>query len=167
MSNQVTFRRIGGRVVPIRQKQTAVAAVGTGLAVGAVSGAVAGKLDLHAAYTKAAARNEFKQKALKFRTREFRTAALHRLESIRAHKSAARIKIGGAAIGAMIVGAGVHSALKNTNLSEAEKTSVSGASGLGSYFAVRTMHTKMFGSTGLWYAMKHAAKRVAIRGTKL
>lgn len=175
MASNVTFRRIGGRVVPIKQggsrknddAKKATARIGTGLVTAVGSGVAAGALDLYASREKLKSLNLSHQKEFRYHNPQFKIAAHHRLESIRAHKAAARFKTAGAAIGATLIGSGVHKALDSTKLDEPTKATVSSASGIGAYFAVRAAHTKVFGHTKVWAAMKEAAKRVAIRGFKL
>ncbi len=179
------FRRINGHIVPIKENKSnegkkAASLVAGGVAVASIAGAHAGNLDRSAALAKNEAKNEFAkrvfkaktkvgaQKAFQLRSPHFKTAAKHRLESIRGHKAAQRIKVGGAAIGATLVGAGVHKALSgNKKISEDQKGAIATGAGIASYVAARSFHVKQFAGSGLWGAFKHAIKRVSVRGFKL
>lgn len=172
--SQVAFRRIGGHVVPIREggsHTNEVKTIAAGAAVSVAAGTLAGTLDTRAAYAKAASHNvkAAAKVAGKFGVKSiaFKESSMHRLESIRSHKAATRIKAVGAATGAALIGAGVSKALEKTDLDSSTKSTVTTASTVAAYFGVRSAHSKVFGRTKTWAAIKHAAGRVLVRGIKL
>ena len=169
MSQQVQFRRIGGRIVPIKQKQSSNGGktVAAGLGIAGVSGVIAGKLDHHGSMAHLKSFNEFAQREFKFKTPFSQAAARSRAEGMRAHAAARRIKGGGALIGSALVGAGVNKILNKTDLDEPTKKGIATGSGVGAYFAVRAAHLKVFGRMTTRGAVAEAFKRILIRGTRL
>lgn len=167
--NEVVFRRIRGRIIPIKRKEnnaqgnSKVSSIATaaGVAVAAVGGAVSASLDrTHATLYNTARNARSDMFARKF-------ASKTRLEGIRAHIAAKRIKKGSAFIGSSLIGLGVHRALDKSDLNEVQKGAIATASGLGANFAFRTIYTKVIGNTSLRFAAKHAFERILMRGHKL
>jgi hypothetical protein len=164
--NDVVYRRIRGRIVPIKRKKehsasSPSASVVSGVGVAAVGGLISAKLDRKQADFINAAKNAKGKPELK------RFVAKNRLEGIRASIASSRIKKSSALIGSALIGLGVYKSLKNTDLSEGQKTAISTTSGLGANVVLRAIHTKVLGKTTLKFAAKHAFWRVLVRGSKL
>jgi hypothetical protein len=155
--SDIVFRRIHGRVIPIRKSKgksakdrnivKGAAIVGAGVAVGVAAGAVSAGLLREAATfenvsrgVKAVWRSGLKDKAIATKTlaRTFRVAAKNRLEAKRFALASMRVQKYGAIASAALIGAGVHQGLKKTKLSDKEKAGVATASGVGAHFSIRS-----------------------------
>lgn len=176
----VAFRRINGRVVPIRISNNAQAGgkVAAGVTAAGIAGAVSAHIHREAAGFENVSKSLVKvavseraQGSLFHRAadRTFRLAAKNRLEAGRLFKAGKLVQKGGMAAGAALIGAGVHQALSQTGLKDSPKTkaAIAGGSGLAAAFAIRSMYLRTIGPMRGFDVLKQAAKRVAARGLKL
>lgn len=183
----VVFRRIGGRVIPIRlDKQKAKNAgsgagmVAAGLGAAAIAGKVASKFHLEAAYAENAARN-FKFSAQSFLKSGDGPGAKTLLKQSRSAASSAaslfrsgRVAKGlGALVGGTLIGTGVTKALSGTGVgnwldqNEMAKNGLQVGVGSAAALGIRTGYTHGFGMMRGWNAVKHAFARVLVRGARL
>lgn len=183
MSQPVRFIRKGGRIIPIhggsqhpqhREKGHAKTLVGTGVATGVAAGYASAKFHIQAAHLENASlhadvaeRNAISAKKFKV-AQNYANISQKNLREANMHfNTGKRLQKAGSAVGGALIGAGVHRSLKNSDLTESQKAAVATTSGLGATFALRTVYTKSIGRTKLWDAVKHAAKRVSLRGFKV
>lgn len=147
MTNKVTFRRIGGRVVPIRDTTIERAKGGALVAAGAAGGYAAGKL----------AAREMHSAALMANKRRFAKEAF-------LLRSSYKIRNLGIAGSAAVIGAGAHSLLKGTKLEKHPKTkaAVSTGAGIAGAFAVHSAFARGMGNRG-FRVLKIAARRAILK----
>ncbi len=181
------FRRIHGRVIPIRDKNEREPAKGSalvagGIGVSALSGRVAASLSRDAAhYTNASRAQRLKAHASRamgaqhdlFSSMNNRAAGQHfflskqnRIEAIRFGAAAKNIRRGGVAAGAALVAAGTDKLLpKKVKENTKARVATDVTAGAGASIAARAVYHKYLGGKSLpWSkAFKIAAKRVITR----
>jgi hypothetical protein len=183
----IAFRRIGGRIVPIkldRQKLgnagKGAALAGAGLGVGAAAGFVASKFHYNAALKENAALGFKAASAFSKKTGDLGGAkTLAKMASKAASESASLFRSGrvakglGMFFGGALIGRGVTKALEGTQvgkeLQKHEITKLGIETGIGSLAAlgIRAGYTHGFGRVTGWNALKHAFGRVLVRGARL
>jgi hypothetical protein len=169
---KVVFRRINGRVVPIRVTAADVAAsgglVGAGAAVAAASGVYASNLVRDAASAENAARKAlsrsrfavkqaealgplFAGPAKKAHLKAGEGALRTMVESRRLFDASLKARNIGFGIGSTLIGAGVYQGLKHTHLNDDTKTKIGIAGGVATatHFAIRSGFLKGIGGRGV------------------
>lgn len=153
MNQNVTFRRIGGRIVPIKNKAKEVGK-GTGMAAAGVAvgigvGIASAKLDARShklfGFSKTA---EFHADRLWDSGRGY--AAIRRMRysedllkrSVRAGKFGTKVAVSGHAVSAGLIAGGVNKALNQTKLKDKPevRAAASTAAGVGATFAIKTAY---------------------------
>ena len=157
MSQEITFRRIHGRIVPIRvSKKNKDLAAGAGLAVGGVgAAAAAGKIAASLVHKGAGYENVSRafDKASEFAFEDGRLWRAQRSGKLaikfgrlseQHHKAARAVRNAGFVISSALIGAGINSVLKHTRLNDDEKTRAAIATGsaVGASFALNSTYLK-------------------------
>lgn len=186
--NNVIFRRIGGRVVPIsserRDRVAGAATAASGVAVAGAAGSYAARMTHAAAHAENTARSAVKQaRAAKKATeklgplfkvkaeREYTKAggnALRTMAKSRGlYEHGVKVRHAGVAVGAGLVAAGVHRALSSKDGERNPKAeAVTGAAATGvAAFAVRSQYLKGMGNK-TFKAIREAAVHVAKKRIK-
>lgn len=184
MKNQnVSFRRIGGRVVPIRINDHRVqgAALGAaGIAAAVATGKVSAGMMHQSAHIENEARNlgavYTKLKAMKSQGPLFehasndklmtvgRTALRNAVKSKQLEKAAFSVRNVGTLGSAALIGAGVHKALAHSSVKNDKKTraAISTGAGVAATFAIRSAYLRGVGIRG-FEVIKQAAKRAVLK----
>lgn len=175
------FRRIHGRIVPIREERAkGVAIAGAGVGVAAASGRIAARMTHRAAQAENEARGAVKA-ARAAKSASEKLGPLFSYKSDRAYAQAGhaalktmaksrglfeqslKVRNVGHAAGAALVGAGVHKALKGTELEKHPKTkaAVAGGAAVAAHFAVRSSYLKGVGNKSFRSAAMAGAELLA------
>ncbi len=168
------FRRIHGRIVPIKEytaQKEGAAIAGAGVATAVIAGKAGASFHRDAAHAENASRRSAKQAMAFKRTKKnipaFKVLAKDAFKSgIEAKKlssTGTAIKnLGNKGASALIAG-GVYRGLEDTKLSKTEKAGVATGAGLVSHAIIKTSYTKSIGGLSFLKSAKHAIKRVLIK----
>lgn len=182
-NRKVIFRRIKGRIVPIRMKEgtkeslKAGGLIGTGVGASTAASYYAARLTNDSAHMESIARNYVKtakaardtgniKKFLKFGDYAARSAVKSKV----LQKSAFRVRGAGAALGTAFIGAGIYKALGQTSLKDdpTAKASVSTVAAGISQFSMWNAYLRGVGNRGNFKTslktLKMAVRRVVTKG---
>lgn len=185
MANDIQFRRVHGRIVPIHinpQQKQGAAGIAAGAAVATGAGLVSAKLHREAAHFTNAAMNYRAARAVNLAkdtskarraAGQFKNiAAKNILEAKRFHVAGKNVQTFGLAAGSSLIAAGVDKLLpKKIKENKMARTTADASAGFGAAFMIRSAYYKMIapgsiGTKGL-VGLKLAGKRVFARGIKL
>lgn len=153
---QVVFRRIHGRLVPIKVDRTEVAkgvgAMAGGIGIAHATAEITSRMTHASALAENAAREAVKPARLLFKSKALERGAF-------------AVRGGGTALAAAALGIGIHKALSQTRLQEHEnlKVAASTAGTTAAVFAVQSVYYRRLGN--FWgHAISAAARRALSRG---
>lgn len=189
MAEKMQFRRIRGRIVPIRMKKdtgssdrtkgAAIVAAGAGVSWGA--GRTAAGMERDAAHLENAARKQAKSARNNFKLisrqgpafktvahatfrAEGREALRSMIESRKAFKASGNLKATGLALGTSLIAGGVYQALSGNRqgrgIDTADKALVAGVAGTTAAVGIRAAYERRFGPRKGFALVKSAFKHV-------
>lgn len=168
------FRKVNGHIIPIvdkhKEKAQGAGIAAAGVGVGASGGYVASRLTRDAAHFENMARKTAKEaraaqkvnNAKLFKAKS-RGALNNAIEGIKHQRAAIGVRTAATAIGASLIGGGVHRALSKTDLKEPQKAAIATTAGVGAGVAAHTVFNKTLGAISWKKAFKTTVKKIVVK----